>query len=130
MSNFRTAGGERVVDSGKALDQDRVMEFLGRVVTDSGAAFAGLSTSLGVRAQKGPHALGNHAGEEAMRSIAEDAGLHRWKLAVETVTNRVYDVKRRPPRRSTATAVDRRFPGRHPYSSPGRRPDSGRAGCR
>jgi hypothetical protein len=29
-----------------------------------------------------------------MRSIAEDAGLHRWELAVETVTNRVYDVKR------------------------------------
>jgi hypothetical protein len=31
------------------MNQDRVMEFLGRVVVDSGAAFAGLSTAIGVR---------------------------------------------------------------------------------
>lgn len=62
-----------------------------------GRAFTATSVTLCLptaMAQKGPHALGNHAGEDAMRSIAEDAGLHRWKLAVETVTNRVYDVKR------------------------------------
>jgi 2-polyprenyl-3-methyl-5-hydroxy-6-metoxy-1,4-benzoquinol methylase len=31
------------------MNQDRVMEFLGRVVVDSGAPFAGLSTAIGVR---------------------------------------------------------------------------------
>jgi hypothetical protein len=63
---------------------------IGRAFTATSVALC-LPTAM---AQKGPHALGNHAGEEPMRSIAEDAGLHRWELAVETVTNRVYDVKR------------------------------------
>ena len=44
--------------------------------------------------QEGPYALGNHAGEDAMRAIAEDAGLHDWKLAAEGTTNRVYAVRR------------------------------------
>ncbi|MFC7108841.1 hypothetical protein ACFQQB_55665 [Nonomuraea rubra] len=34
---------------GKALDQDQVMAFLERVMIDSGAAFAGLCTSIGAR---------------------------------------------------------------------------------
>lgn len=33
----------------ETLDQDKKMQFLGRVVTDSGAAFAGLSTAIGAR---------------------------------------------------------------------------------
>jgi 2-polyprenyl-3-methyl-5-hydroxy-6-metoxy-1,4-benzoquinol methylase len=45
-------------------------------------------------AQPGPEALGNHAGEEAMRRIADDAGLHHWSLASESPVNRVYAVAR------------------------------------
>ena len=45
-------------------------------------------------AQKGPHALGNHPGEEAMRGIAEQPGLHNWTLATEGLINRVYAVRR------------------------------------
>ncbi|GAA1323527.1 class I SAM-dependent methyltransferase [Pseudonocardia xinjiangensis] len=45
-------------------------------------------------AQKGPHALGNHPGEETERAIAEEAGLRDWTLAVEGPTNRVYALKR------------------------------------
>ncbi|MEV4754780.1 class I SAM-dependent methyltransferase [Micromonospora sp. NPDC049559] len=62
-----------------------------------GRAFTATSVTLclpSAMAQEGPHALGNHAGEEAMRTIADEAGLRTWKLAMETVTNRIYDVKR------------------------------------
>ena len=62
-----------------------------------GRAFAATSVTLCLPtaiAQHGPHALGNHAGEEVLRAIASDAGLHSWRLAMETVTNRIYDVKR------------------------------------
>ena len=45
-------------------------------------------------AQKGPQALGNHAGEAAMRALAERAGLRDWKLGLETMANRVYAAKR------------------------------------
>jgi hypothetical protein len=45
-------------------------------------------------AQQGPHALGNHAGEEVLRKLAADAGLRSWRLAVETPTNCIYEVKR------------------------------------
>ncbi|XVV16058.1 methyltransferase domain-containing protein [Actinoplanes sp. CA-131856] len=45
-------------------------------------------------AQHGSYALGNHAGEDAMRAIAAEAGLRTWRTAVETVTNRIYDVTR------------------------------------
>jgi 2-polyprenyl-3-methyl-5-hydroxy-6-metoxy-1,4-benzoquinol methylase len=45
-------------------------------------------------AQKGPYALGNLAGEDAVRAIAEEAGLRDWKLAVETRINRVYAARR------------------------------------
>ncbi|MEH1164042.1 methyltransferase domain-containing protein [Micromonospora sp. CPCC 205539] len=62
-----------------------------------GRSFAAVSVVLclpAALAQKGPHALGNHAGEEVMRTIAAEAGLRTWRTAVETVTNRIYDVKR------------------------------------
>jgi 2-polyprenyl-3-methyl-5-hydroxy-6-metoxy-1,4-benzoquinol methylase len=45
-------------------------------------------------AQQGPQALGNHAGEAAMRALAERAGLRDWKLGLESLANRVYAVKR------------------------------------
>ncbi|MER6066801.1 hypothetical protein ABT167_37870 [Streptomyces sp. NPDC001792] len=45
-------------------------------------------------AQNGPHALGNHAGLDALKEIAAEAGLRSWELVVETFTNRVYDVTR------------------------------------
>jgi 2-polyprenyl-3-methyl-5-hydroxy-6-metoxy-1,4-benzoquinol methylase len=73
--------------SGNLLDN---INPLGRGFLSSSVVLC-LPTAL---AQQGPQALGNHAGEEAMRSIAEDAGLRRWKLATAGLTNRVYDVKR------------------------------------
>jgi hypothetical protein len=45
-------------------------------------------------AQEGSYALGNHPGEEAVRAIAEEAGLRTWKLAAEGLANRVYAIKR------------------------------------
>lgn len=62
-----------------------------------GRSFASTSATLCLpvaMAQKGPYALGNHAGEEALRKIASESGLHSWKVATETLTNRIYDVKR------------------------------------
>ncbi|MGF1427717.1 class I SAM-dependent methyltransferase [Kitasatospora sp. LaBMicrA B282] len=58
-----------------------------------------VSTSVAVclpsaLAQHGPEALGNHAGEAAMRSLADKAGLHHWKLAAESPINRVYAASR------------------------------------
>lgn len=41
-------------------------------------------------AEPGPEALGNHAGEDAMRRIADRAGLHHWTPAAESPANRVY----------------------------------------
>lgn len=66
-------------------------------VNPIGRSFASTSVALclpAALAQKGPRALGNHAGEEAMRNIAAQASLRTWRVAVETATNRVYDVKR------------------------------------
>jgi len=45
-------------------------------------------------AQKGPEALGNHAGEAAMRKIADTAGLHHWTLTAESPVNRIYALAR------------------------------------
>jgi 2-polyprenyl-3-methyl-5-hydroxy-6-metoxy-1,4-benzoquinol methylase len=44
--------------------------------------------------QEGSYALGNHAGEDVMRAIAEQAGFRDWKLAAEGTTNRVYAARR------------------------------------
>ncbi|SDO81579.1 ArsR family transcriptional regulator [Actinacidiphila guanduensis] len=41
-------------------------------------------------AEPGPEALGNHAGEDAVRRIAAEAGLPTWQLAAESQVNRVY----------------------------------------
>lgn len=45
-------------------------------------------------AQHGPHALGNHAGEAALRAIAEGAGFTRWRRATETAVSAVYQARR------------------------------------
>jgi hypothetical protein len=42
----------------------------------------------------GPQALGNHAGEGALRDIAAEAGLLHWRLAAEGPVSRVYEVRR------------------------------------
>nr|WP_240979306.1 class I SAM-dependent methyltransferase [Streptomyces sp. HNM0574] len=44
-------------------------------------------------AQDGPHALGNHSGEEAFRSIAADAGFTHWRRAVESTAQIVYEAR-------------------------------------
>ncbi|MFG2207921.1 class I SAM-dependent methyltransferase [Streptomyces sp. NPDC048638] len=63
---------------------------VGRALTAASVAVC-LPTAL---AQHGPQALGNHAGEEAMRTIAAGAGLRHWKLVAENPVNRVYAVGR------------------------------------
>jgi 2-polyprenyl-3-methyl-5-hydroxy-6-metoxy-1,4-benzoquinol methylase len=73
--------------SGNLLDN---INPVGRMYTTSSVAVC-LPAAM---AQKGPHALGNHAGEEAMRAIADEAGLHTWNLVQQSVMNCVYDVKR------------------------------------
>lgn len=44
-------------------------------------------------AQKGPHALGNHSGEEALRKIAQEAGFSRWRLADTTPVSAVWEAR-------------------------------------
>jgi len=44
-------------------------------------------------AQKGPVALGNHAGEEALHEIAKQAGFTRWRRATETPRMAVYEIR-------------------------------------
>jgi 2-polyprenyl-3-methyl-5-hydroxy-6-metoxy-1,4-benzoquinol methylase len=73
--------------SGKVSEN---INLLGRAFTAS-SVICCLPAAL---AQKGPHALGNHPGEQVVRAIAEEAGLRTWKLAAEGMTNRVYALKR------------------------------------
>ncbi|GGM18725.1 SAM-dependent methyltransferase [Streptomyces fumigatiscleroticus] len=69
----------------------------GENIDPIGRSFASTSAVLclpAAMAQGGPHALGNHPGQDALKAIAAEVGLRSWRLAVETVTNRIYDVKR------------------------------------
>lgn len=59
---------------------------VGRTVVSASVALC-LPSAL---AQHGPEALGNHAGEDTLREIADHAGLHHWRLAAESPLNRVY----------------------------------------
>jgi 2-polyprenyl-3-methyl-5-hydroxy-6-metoxy-1,4-benzoquinol methylase len=69
----------------------------GENINPIGRSFASTSPILCLPvalAQNGPHALGNHPGPDALRQIGTEVGLPNWRLAVETFTNRVYDVTR------------------------------------
>jgi len=44
-------------------------------------------------AQDGPVALGNHAGEDAVRDLVTAAGWSRWRRATENPVNRVYEAR-------------------------------------
>jgi 2-polyprenyl-3-methyl-5-hydroxy-6-metoxy-1,4-benzoquinol methylase len=44
-------------------------------------------------ADEGPHALGNHAGEAALRDIAVAAGFTRWRRAAESRVSAVYEIQ-------------------------------------
>ena len=44
-------------------------------------------------AQDGPVALGNHAGEDAVRDLLTAAGWSRWCRATENPVNRVYGAR-------------------------------------
>lgn len=66
--------GDIVADSARALNNDLVMEFLGRVVTDSGAAVAGISTALGDRL--GLYTAMAGAGPLTSEQLAERTGLN------------------------------------------------------
>lgn len=61
-----------------AVDEDKVMEFLGRVVTDGGAAVAGLCTSLGDRL--GLYTAMAGAGPMTAAQLAARTGLHERYL--------------------------------------------------
>ncbi|HEX4248021.1 MAG TPA: methyltransferase domain-containing protein [Pseudonocardia sp.] len=63
---------------------------VGRAFTASSVILC-LPTAM---AQHGPHALGNHAGEDVLRELAEAAGLRGWRLAAQTPASRVYAVTR------------------------------------
>ncbi|MFE2495109.1 class I SAM-dependent methyltransferase [Streptomyces scopuliridis] len=63
---------------------------IGRAIVSTSVAVC-LPSAL---AQHGPQAMGNHAGEDAMRRLADEAGLHHWSLAAESPVNRVYAAAR------------------------------------
>jgi hypothetical protein len=79
-----------IVEPNASADVRENINPIGRGVTAASVAIC-LPSAL---AQHGPEALGNHAGEDAMRRIADDAGLHRWTLAAESPVNRVYAAAR------------------------------------
>jgi cysteine desulfurase/selenocysteine lyase len=61
-----------------------------------GRLFMALSATLclpAAVAQNGPLSLGNHAGEGALRQVAEQAGFTRWRRAAETPRSAVYEIR-------------------------------------
>lgn len=61
-----------------------------------GRLFMALSTALclpAAAAQQGPLALGNHAGEAALRGLAQEAGFTRWQRVTETPRSAVYALR-------------------------------------
>ncbi|WP_280724166.1 class I SAM-dependent methyltransferase [Kitasatospora sp. MAA4] len=83
-------GSCMIVEPNVSADVRENANPIGRAVVSASVAVC-LPSAL---AQHGPLAMGNHAGEDAMRMIADDAGLHHWKLAAETPVNRVYAASR------------------------------------
>jgi SAM-dependent methyltransferase len=89
---------EALADDGSCLVvEPNVSAEPGENINPIGRSFASTSAVLclpAAMAQDGPYALGNHPGQDALKEIAAEVGLNHWKLAVETLTNRIYDVRR------------------------------------
>jgi 2-polyprenyl-3-methyl-5-hydroxy-6-metoxy-1,4-benzoquinol methylase len=84
-------GGQcMLVEPNVSADVEENMHPIGRGMTAASVAVC-LPSAL---AQHGPQSLGNHAGEEPMRRIADAAGLHHWTLTAESPVNRVYALAR------------------------------------
>jgi 2-polyprenyl-3-methyl-5-hydroxy-6-metoxy-1,4-benzoquinol methylase len=61
-----------------------------------GRLFAGTSATVclpSALAQRGEYALGNHAGEDVLRSIVTRAGFTHWRRATETPVNAIYEAR-------------------------------------
>jgi 2-polyprenyl-3-methyl-5-hydroxy-6-metoxy-1,4-benzoquinol methylase len=61
-----------------------------------GRLFAGTSATVclpSALAQRGEYALGNHAGEDALRRIVTRAGFTHWRRATETPINAIYEAR-------------------------------------
>ncbi|MCW8383708.1 class I SAM-dependent methyltransferase [Streptomyces justiciae] len=94
---FRRAEQALAVDGRCLVVEPNVSAVPSENINPIGRSFASTSPVLCLPvalAQNGPHALGNHPGPDTLKEIAAEAGLRSWKLAVETFTNRVYDVTR------------------------------------
>jgi 2-polyprenyl-3-methyl-5-hydroxy-6-metoxy-1,4-benzoquinol methylase len=83
-------GSCMIVEPNVSADVRENINPIGRAVVSASVAVC-LPSAL---AQHGPQTLGNHAGEAAMRDLADGAGLHHWKLAAESPVNRVYAASR------------------------------------
>ncbi|MEU6329996.1 class I SAM-dependent methyltransferase [Streptomyces sp. NPDC047049] len=79
-----------VVEPNASANAQENVSPVGRALTASSVAVCLPSAP----AQHGPQALGNHAGEEVLRQLADEAGLHHWRLAAQSLVNRVYAVGR------------------------------------
>ncbi|MEZ0091664.1 class I SAM-dependent methyltransferase [Streptacidiphilus sp. EB129] len=83
-------GSCMIVEPNVSADVRENINPIGRAVVSASVAVC-LPSAL---AQHGPQSMGNHAGEDAMRHLADEAGLHHWKLAAESPVNRVYAASR------------------------------------
>ncbi|WP_042406136.1 class I SAM-dependent methyltransferase [Streptacidiphilus carbonis] len=83
-------GSCMIVEPNVSADVQENINPIGRAVVSASVAVC-LPAAL---AQHGPQSMGNHAGEAALRDLADDAGLHHWRLAAESPVNRVYAVSR------------------------------------
>jgi 2-polyprenyl-3-methyl-5-hydroxy-6-metoxy-1,4-benzoquinol methylase len=83
-------GSCMIVEPNVSQDVRENINPIGRAVVSTSVAVC-LPASM---SQHGPETMGNHAGEAAMRHLADDAGLHHWKLAAQTPLNRVYAASR------------------------------------
>ena len=83
-------GSCMIVEPNVSADVRENINPVGRAVVSASVAVC-LPSAM---AQPGPEAMGNHAGEAAMRRLADGAGLHSWRLAAESMVNRVYAASR------------------------------------
>jgi ubiquinone/menaquinone biosynthesis C-methylase UbiE len=90
QQSLAEGGSCMIVEPNVSADVRENANPIGRAVVSASVAVC-LPAAM---AQHGPQTLGNHAGEAAMRDLAESAGLHHWKLAAESPVNRVYAASR------------------------------------